>query len=170
MKAAAIGGSASALSVPVVWDFLGYHFQAGPLVVTVCGALMTRLIVSLKAGGKKRWLLDGLVTGLSVLVSALWVQANNLSLLPAVVSGIGFGALGVGIISVAKGQMGAAFKAAVQTFLRGVATPESLPSEGRVKPPVAGALRKSYPADGTLPADLERLAGQLPTEDDPRAG
>jgi len=115
-----VGGAASAVSVPVVWDFLGYHFQAGPLIVTVCCALMTRLIVSLNAPGHKRWLLDGLVTGLSVLVSALWVQANSLSLLPAGVSGIAFGAIGIGIIGIAKSQAGAAFKAAVQMFLRGL--------------------------------------------------
>lgn len=127
MKAAALGGSAGAASLPVVWDFLGYHFQAGPLVVTVCCSLMTRLIVTLNHQGGQKRLFDALVTCLSVVVSALWVQANSLGLLPAGISGIGFGAMGIGIIGIAKGQVGAAFRAAVQVFLRGVANPPEPP-------------------------------------------
>jgi hypothetical protein len=121
-----MGGAAVSAAAPVVWNFLGYHFQAGPLIVAVCATLMTRLIVSLNTNGPRRWALDVTVTALCVLVSALWVQANDLALLPAGLSGIMFGALGLGIISVAKSQAAAAFRAALQTFVR---------SLGAVKPP-----------------------------------
>jgi hypothetical protein len=117
----ASGAAATVAALPVVWDFLGYHFEAGPFVVAVCATLMTRLIVSLNTKGKHRWGLDVTVTGLSVLVAVLWVQANRLPLLPAGISGIAFGALGIGIIGLAKSQMGIAFKAAIQTFAKGIA-------------------------------------------------
>lgn len=123
MSRAAAAGAATGVSVPVVWDFLGYHFQAGPLVVAVCATLMTRLIVSLNAGGKRRWVLDTSITALSILVSALWVQANELPLLPAGLSGIGFGAMGITIITLAKGPAGAALKIGFQAFIRSMGAP-----------------------------------------------
>ncbi len=118
MKPIAAVSAAAAASVPVMWDFLGYHFEAGPCVVTVCATLMTRLIVSLNTAGPRRLLLDVSVTALSVLVAALWTQANGLALLPAGLSGIAFGALGIGIIGMAKSQASVAFRAALQTFVR----------------------------------------------------
>jgi hypothetical protein len=118
VKSTVVAGAGTGVGVPVVWDFLGYHFEAGPLVVTVCATLMTRLIVSLNTSGRRKLTLDVAVTILSVLVSALWVQANDLALLPAGLTGIGFGALGVGIISAAKSQAAAALREAAQTFLR----------------------------------------------------
>jgi hypothetical protein len=121
-----MGAGAVSAAAPVVWNFLGYHFQARPLIVAVCATLMTRLIVSLNTNGPRRWALDVTVTALYVLVPALWVQANDLALLPAGLSGIMFGALDVSIISVAKSQAAAAFRAARQTFVR---------SLGSVKPP-----------------------------------
>lgn len=123
MKIAAVGAGAASVGVPVIWDFLGYKFEAGPLIVTVCATLMTRLIVSLNTSGHRRLTLDIVVTGLSVLVSALWVQAHQLELLPAGITGIMFGAVGIGIIGLAKSQATAAFQAALQTFFRNIATP-----------------------------------------------
>jgi hypothetical protein len=118
VKSLAVASTATGAGVPVVWDFLGYHFEAGPLVVTVCSTLMTRLIVSLNTSTRPKLALDIVVTLLSTLVSALWVQSNDLALLPAGLTGISFGALGVGIISAAKSQAAAALRAAAQTFLR----------------------------------------------------
>lgn len=117
-RLAAGGAAASGVSVPVIWDFFGYDFQAGPLIVAVCATLITRLIVSLNTVGRRRMLLDFAVTLLSGLVAALWVQSNDLALLPAGLTGIICGALGVSIISIAKSQAAGAFRAAVQTFLR----------------------------------------------------
>jgi hypothetical protein len=115
---AAAGGAAASASIPVFWDFFGYQFQAGPLIVAVCACLMTRLIVSLNTAGRKRIVLDVAVTLLSALVSALWVQSNQLALLPAGLSGIAFGALGIGIIGIAKSQAASALREAARTFLR----------------------------------------------------
>jgi uncharacterized membrane protein len=134
---AAAGGAAASASIPVVWDFLGYNFQAGPLIVAVCATLMTRLIVSLNTKTRPRIVLDVAVTALSVLVSALWVQANSLALLPAGVSGITFGALGIGIIGMAKSQAASAVRAALGTLLRGLAPP--LPPARPIPPPAPPA-------------------------------
>lgn len=131
MNASAAGGAAASISVPVVWDFLGYHVQAGPLIVCVCATLLTRLIVSLNTKGGHRWLLDFAVTLLSVLVAALWVQAHDLALLQAGVTGISSGALGISIISIAKSQASIALRAAFGTFLRGVVPPEPYQSRRR---------------------------------------
>jgi len=134
-----------AATVPVVWDFLGYRFEAGPCIVTICATLMTRLIVSLNTNTRPRWLLDTCITCLSMLVAALWTQSNSLTLLPAATTGIGFGALGIGIIGFAKSQMGAALKAAFKTFL----------SSATADPPKADAA-KVDPIDGDPDADLLR--------------
>ncbi len=83
---------------------------------------MTRLIVSLNTRGRRRLTLDVAVTALCTLVSALWVQAQDLALLPAGLSGIAFGALGLGIIGLAKSQAAAAFRLALQTFVRSLAS------------------------------------------------
>ncbi|WP_294390476.1 hypothetical protein [uncultured Sphingomonas sp.] len=123
MSRVGAAGAATGASVPVVWDFLGYHFEAGPLIVAICATLMTRLIVSLNTPTRPKVLLDVAVTMLSVLVSALWVQANALALLPAGLSGIGFGTMGITIITLAKGPAGTALKAAFRAFLGSMNTP-----------------------------------------------
>ena len=125
-------GGAAVASVPVIWDFLGFRFEAGPLIVAVCATLITRMIVSLNTNGHRRLMLDIVVTALCVLVAALWVQSNNLSLLPAGLSGIAFGALGLGIIGFAKSQAAVALREAMQVFFRGMsaAPPPGDPGRG----------------------------------------
>jgi hypothetical protein len=141
VKQVIAGGAALAATVPVVWDFFGYRFDAGPFVVTACATLMTRLIVSLNTNTRPRLLLDTCITCLSMLVAALWTQSNNLTLLPAAVTGIGFGALGIGIIGFAKGQIGAALKAGLKTFLTS-AVAEPLKPDPIEGDPDADLLRK----------------------------
>jgi hypothetical protein len=63
-------------------------------------------------------------TALSVLVSALWVQANDLALLPAGLSGTMFGALGLASSAWRKAKRPP--RAAFQAFVRSI---------GTVKPP-----------------------------------
>lgn len=119
MNQAAAAGAA--VSVPVVWSFLGFDFQAGPVIVGICAVLLTRLLITLNSRGRRRILVDVLVTALSALITALWIQAHTLDLLQSGVSGIGFGALGLGIIGIAKSQIGNAIKVAAQAALKTLA-------------------------------------------------
>ena len=111
----------AAVSVPVVWSFLGFDFQAGPVIVGICAVILTRLLITLNSKGGRRVLADVLVTALSALVTALWIQSHTLDLLQSGLTGIGFGALGLGIIVIAKSQLGAAMRAGIQTALKALA-------------------------------------------------
>lgn len=112
---AAVTGSITA--VPVVWDFLGYHFPAGPLIVGILAVIITRCIVYLNTSGRKQVILDLAVCALCILLTALWVQAQQLDLLKAGVTGIGIGSLGIGIVGIAKSAIAGRMRAAVDAFL-----------------------------------------------------
>jgi hypothetical protein len=100
MKDAAV---AAAPTVPVVvWSFLGYHFPAGSMIVGLLACFMVRLFITLDAPGPKRWLLDGIVTGLSMLVTAVWIVQHQVDLFAALGTGGTAGAVGAGIISFFK--------------------------------------------------------------------
>jgi hypothetical protein len=94
--------AAAPLTVPVVWSFLGYSFPAGSMIVGLLACLMVRLFITLDAPGPKRWLLDGIVTGLSLLVTAVWIAEHQVDLFAALGSGGMAGAIGAGIISFFK--------------------------------------------------------------------
>ncbi|TCP36557.1 hypothetical protein [Sphingomonas sp. BK235] len=124
MRAAAAGAAAVTLPVtanPVTWDFLGYPYHPGPVLVTVLAVAITRAIVFLQTTGRRQVTLDFLITVLCALVSALWTQAHSLELLQAGLTGIGVAAMGIGIIAAAKGQVGAALRAGAQTMLKTLA-------------------------------------------------
>lgn len=124
MRAAAAGAAAATLPVtasPVTWDFLGYPYHPGPVLITVLAVAITRAIVFLQTTGRRQVILDVLITMLCALVSALWTQAHSLDLLQAGLTGIGFAALGLGIIATAKGQIGTALRAGAQTVLKALA-------------------------------------------------
>lgn len=89
-------------TVPVVWSFLGYHFPAGSMIVGLLACLMVRLFITLDAPGPKRWLLDGIVTGLAMLVTAVWIAEHQVDLFAALGTGGTAGAVGAGIISFFK--------------------------------------------------------------------
>lgn len=128
MRLAAAAGAAATTPVvadPVVWDFLGYSYHPGPVLVSVFAVAITRAIVFLQTTGKRQVLLDVLVSILCAMLAALWTQANSLDLLPAGVSGIGIAAIGIGIISMAKGQVGAGVRAGLQTMLKAWAAGEN---------------------------------------------
>ncbi|TZG23734.1 hypothetical protein, partial [Sphingomonas montanisoli] len=108
---------------PVVWDFLGYHFPAGPLVVGILAVIITRCIVFLNTRGHRQLFLDLFVSALCALLTAIWVQGHDLDLLAAGVSGIGIASLGIGVISVAKSAFAGRFKAAIDAFISGVPRP-----------------------------------------------
>lgn len=108
--------ASAAASVPVVWDFLGFHFQAGPTVVAVCAVIITRLILNLNTQGHRRIVLDIAVTFLCGLVTVLVVQAGTLGLFGAGMTGIGVAGMGLGIIEVIKRKMTGRFEAALDAL------------------------------------------------------
>ncbi|NBB37632.1 hypothetical protein GVN23_00850 [Sphingobium yanoikuyae] len=106
---------------PVIWWIFGEPFHAGPTIVCICGVIITRVIIGLQAKGKAQWTLDIAITALCLLVATLWVQAQNLELLAAGITGIGVGSLGAGVIGIAKSAAKSAvidrFKAAFDAFM-----------------------------------------------------
>ena len=67
--------------------FLGYYFPAGSMVVGLLACLMVRLFITLDAPGPKRWLLDGIVTGLALLATAVWIAEQQVDLFAALGTG-----------------------------------------------------------------------------------
>ncbi len=117
---AALGAAAMtsiASREPVIWWIFGEPFHAGPTIVCICGVIITRVIIGLQAKGKAQWTLDIAITLLCLLVATLWVQAQNLELLAAGITGIGVGSLGAGLIGIAKSAIGGRFKAALDAFM-----------------------------------------------------
>ncbi|MBB3347310.1 hypothetical protein [Sphingomonas sp. BK069] len=151
MRAAAAGAAAATLPVTanaVTWDFLGYAYHPGPVLVSVLAVAITRAIVFLQTTGRRQVILDVLISMLCALVSALWTQAHSLDLLQAGVTGIGIAAIGIGIIGIAKGQVGAAFRTGMQAMLIALAGGD------------AGAMNRSI-------TKLDQVPG---TDDDTTAG
>lgn len=118
--AAAAGAAVTTLPMasPVTWDFLGYSYHPGPVLVSVLAVAITRAIVFLQTTGRRQVVLDVLVSMLCALVAALWTQAHLLDLLQAGITGIGVAAVGIGLIGIAKGQIGAGIRAGIQTMLK----------------------------------------------------
>lgn len=131
MKEAALA-TAPGVTVPVVWSFLGYHFPAGSMIVGLLACLMVRLFITLDAPGPKRWLLDGIVTGLAMLVTAVWIAEHQVDLFAALGTGGTAGAVGAGIISFFKRRGQSAIDA----------LDAALPGKPAVPPEMAATLRE----------------------------
>jgi hypothetical protein len=114
-------GAAAAASLtsrePVVWWVAGYPFPAGPTVVCFCAVIITRVVIGLQAKGKAQWALDISISLLCLLVTVLWVQAHQLDLLAAGITGIGIAGIGAGVIGMAKGVVGGRARAALDAFM-----------------------------------------------------
>ena len=102
---------------PVIWWIAGYPFAAGPMVVCILAVIITRVVIGLQAQGRAQWALDIAITLLCLLVSVLWVQAHQLDLLAAGITGIGIGVTGVGLIGFAKSAVMGRAKAAIEAFM-----------------------------------------------------
>ncbi len=101
---------------PVIWWIGGEPFHAAPMIVCICAVIITRVVIGLQAKGKAQWTLDLAITALCLLVTVLWVQAHELDMLAAGITGIGIAAVGAGIIGMAKGVIGNRFKAALEVL------------------------------------------------------
>jgi hypothetical protein len=91
-----------------------------------------RLFIKLDEAGPKCWLLDGLVTGIGLLCTAVWIVEYQVDLFAALSTGGGFGAIGAGIITFVKRRGQSAIDA-----LEAV-----LPGKPAVPPEITTALRK----------------------------
>lgn len=131
MKAGAIS-TAPGVTVPVVWSFLGYHFPAGSMIVGLLACLMIRLFITLDTPGPKRWLLDAIVTGLAMLVTAVWIAEHQVDLFAALGTGGTAGAIGAGIISFFKRRGQSAIDA----------LDAALPGKPAVPPEMTATLRE----------------------------
>ena len=94
--------AAPGVSVPVIWSFMGYSFPAGSMIVGLLACLMIRLFITLDTPGPKRWLLDMIITGIAMLVTAVWIAEQQVDLFAALGTGGALGAIGTGIITFFK--------------------------------------------------------------------
>ncbi len=86
------------------------------MVVCICAVIITRVVIGLQAKGKAQWALDLSITALCLLVTVLWVQAHQLDMLAAGITGIGIAAIGASIIGMVKGFVAGRIKAAMRAF------------------------------------------------------
>ncbi len=124
--------AAPGVTVPVVWSFLGYHFPAGSMIVGLLACLMVRLFITLDAPGPKRWLLDMIITGIAMLVTAVWIAEHQVDLFAALGTGGTAGAVGAGIISFFKRRGQSAIDA----------LDAALPGKPAVPPEMTATLRE----------------------------
>ena len=87
------------------------------MVVCMMAVIITRVVIGLQAHTKGQWALDLAISALCLLVSVLWVQAHQLDLLAAGITGIGIGAAGATLIGFAKSTVMGRAKAALDAFL-----------------------------------------------------
>ena len=131
MKEGAIAAVPS-VTVPVIWSVLGYTFPAGSMFVGLLACFMVRLFITLDAPGPKRWILDGIVTGLAMLITAVWIVEHQVDLFAALGTGTSTGAVGAGIISFFKRRGQSAIDA----------LDAALPGKPAVPPEMTAALRQ----------------------------
>ena len=86
---------------PVVWNALGYPFEATPMLAALSACMIVRVWVCLKDAPNtaRTRALDITITSIALMFSAGWVLLQRPSPFYALLSGCGFGALGSGIIA-----------------------------------------------------------------------
>jgi hypothetical protein len=57
------------------------------MIVGLLACFMVRLFITLDALGPKRWNLDGIVTGLAMLITAVWIVEHQVDLFAALGTG-----------------------------------------------------------------------------------
>ena len=125
MSRVVVVGGASV--VPVVWNFLGFHIQAGPAIVGVCGVIIMRLALSLNTTGPRRLALDLVVMVFCAFLTLLMVQAQTMSLFVAGMTGMGIASLGLGAVEIIKSRVSGRLKAALDALLGAAPPPPSPP-------------------------------------------
>lgn len=94
-------GATVQASVPTIWHFLGYPFEAGSMIAALCACVAVRFYVVQTERKAHRWTVDVPVSALSLFFTAGLVISQRPEPLWALMTGTGIGALGAGIISIA---------------------------------------------------------------------
>lgn len=94
-------GATTATSVPLIWHFAGYPFEAGSMIAAICACIAVRFYVAQTDRQQHRWTVDAPVTVLALLFTAGAVIRLRPDPALALMFGTGLGALGVGIITIA---------------------------------------------------------------------
>ncbi len=100
--AAATISKGATMTGPVVWHALGYPFEAGSMIAALCACIAVRFYVVQHGAGANRWLLDIPVSALALMFTAGIIVTARPAPLTALLFGTGVGALGAGIIKIAK--------------------------------------------------------------------
>ncbi len=89
---------------PVLVDFWGVIVPALPIIVGVLSAFMVRVIIITSSPHRLR-IYNWTVTGLAMLGAGATIHDTHYGMGPSFWIGCGFGALGVGIIEIAKSKL-----------------------------------------------------------------
>ncbi len=97
-------GATIATSVPVIWHFLGYPFEAAGMIAALFACFAARFWIGAAQSVRQehRWSLDIPVTGMALAVSAAIVIAMRPEPLGGLLYGAGLGVLGEGIFKIAE--------------------------------------------------------------------
>ena len=87
---------------PVVWHLLGYPFEAGSMIAALCACIAVRFYVVQHGAGTNRWILDIPVSALTLMFTAGIIVTMRPQPLTALLFGTGLGAIGAGLIRIAK--------------------------------------------------------------------
>ena len=97
-------GATVATSVPVVWHFLGYPFEAAGMIAALFACFAARFWIGAAQAVRQEhsWSLDIPVTGMALAVSAAIVILQRPEPLGGLLYGAGLGVLGEGIFKIAE--------------------------------------------------------------------
>lgn len=121
----------TALPGPVHWNVGGYLVPAVPAIIGILSALLVRIIVVTKTTQPARRNLaiyNWSVTLLTILGAATYITDHQLGPGASFWTGLGCGAMGVGIIELAKSQFLSALKTGMHAVFKAMMTPP--PSDG----------------------------------------
>lgn len=100
-----IATKGAAVNGPVVWHLLGYPFEAGSMIAALCACIAVRFYIVQHETGPNRWLLDVPVSSIALMFAAGIVVTFRPQPLTALIYGTGMGALGAGLIRIAKNKV-----------------------------------------------------------------
>lgn len=92
---------------PVLLDLWGLIVPAMPIIVGVLSSLLVRIVIITSSPHKLR-LYNWCVTLLAMLGSATFISDHHYGMGPSFWIGCGFGAVGVGVVEIAKARINAA--------------------------------------------------------------
>ena len=95
--------SADIATQPILWNALGYQYEAASMLgaLAACGSVRLWIVLNDRERSSLALAIDLTVSVISLLFTAGWVMMQRPQPFYALLGGAGFGALGVGIVAVA---------------------------------------------------------------------